>query len=388
MRNPKARRAPSTESILDAVGTIYDAVLDESAWSVALRRVLSLVDGRSGSVSVINFAQGQVEFFQSFEEDPAWLAPYQEHYLAVNPYRVAMMQRLEGSYLAHEIVPVEEAVKTEFYNDWQKPQGMYWACGLAARSPDGRLALLNLNRPEPWGTYGEDERRLLELLRPHFRRAALLGRHLWSAQGQHLAAQDVLAKLNLGVVLIGEDERVHMINPPAEELIASCRALRLAQGVLRATSAEEAGPLEDLVRRAVRTGKGQGLDPGGVILLHDPSAGEPLPVLVMPLRGAPRGFGVSGHYACAAVFLSLPGQAPPTTHEVLRALYGLTPAESALTLQLVSGQSVQEAAQFLRIRRATARNQLKAVFQKTGTHRQGELIRLVMSLPTSAVRAR
>ncbi len=41
------------------------------------------------------------------------------------------------------------------------------------------------------------------------------------------------------------------------------------------------------------------------------------------------------------------------------------------------GTSLEEAANELGIARATARTQLKAVFTKTGVHRQGELVALL-----------
>lgn len=59
-------------------------------------------------------------------------------------------------------------------------------------------------------------------------------------------------------------------------------------------------------------------------------------------------------------------------------LYGLTPAESTLTLKLLDGLTVDEAAEELSISRNTARCQLRATFAKTGVTRQTELLRLLL----------
>ncbi len=47
---------------------------------------------------------------------------------------------------------------------------------------------------------------------------------------------------------------------------------------------------------------------------------------------------------------------------------------------LEGGATLAEASDRLRIARATASNHLRAVFRKTGTNRQSELIRLLASL--------
>jgi DNA-binding CsgD family transcriptional regulator len=47
---------------------------------------------------------------------------------------------------------------------------------------------------------------------------------------------------------------------------------------------------------------------------------------------------------------------------------------------MAEGISVYKAAEALEISRETARNQLKAVYAKTATHRQGELVALLSGL--------
>jgi DNA-binding CsgD family transcriptional regulator len=60
--------------------------------------------------------------------------------------------------------------------------------------------------------------------------------------------------------------------------------------------------------------------------------------------------------------------------------FGLTPAEARVASIIAEGLNPERAAQQLGISKATARNQLKAVFAKTATHRQGELVALLSRL--------
>jgi DNA-binding CsgD family transcriptional regulator len=64
----------------------------------------------------------------------------------------------------------------------------------------------------------------------------------------------------------------------------------------------------------------------------------------------------------------------------LIAAFGLTPAEARLAGKLLSEESVESAAESLGVAIGTARNQLKAVFQKTDTHGQGQLVAVMARL--------
>jgi DNA-binding CsgD family transcriptional regulator len=65
---------------------------------------------------------------------------------------------------------------------------------------------------------------------------------------------------------------------------------------------------------------------------------------------------------------------------LLSQTFGLTPAEARLASLIGAGNSPERAAQELGVSEATTRNQLKAVFNKTNTHRQPELVALLSRL--------
>jgi DNA-binding CsgD family transcriptional regulator len=65
--------------------------------------------------------------------------------------------------------------------------------------------------------------------------------------------------------------------------------------------------------------------------------------------------------------------------ELLRSHFDLTPSEARLTLRLVAGDKLQSAAVKLDIGYETARGYLKNIFDKTGAHRQTELVVLIIA---------
>jgi DNA-binding CsgD family transcriptional regulator len=71
---------------------------------------------------------------------------------------------------------------------------------------------------------------------------------------------------------------------------------------------------------------------------------------------------------------------PPADAALLALVFGLTAAEAKMAARIGLGNGIDEAATALRISRETARSQLKAVFLKTNTRRQAELVALISRL--------
>ena len=73
-----------------------------------------------------------------------------------------------------------------------------------------------------------------------------------------------------------------------------------------------------------------------------------------------------------------PRPGPPAV--IIAKTFRLTPAEAKLACIIARGAPPDIAARELKISRETARNQLKSVFAKTDTHRQSELVALLLQV--------
>jgi DNA-binding CsgD family transcriptional regulator len=62
-------------------------------------------------------------------------------------------------------------------------------------------------------------------------------------------------------------------------------------------------------------------------------------------------------------------------------LFGLSAAETRVAERLMMGDSPEQAATTLSIKTSTARWHLASLYRKTGTSRQAQLVRLLLSLP-------
>jgi DNA-binding CsgD family transcriptional regulator len=104
------------------------------------------------------------------------------------------------------------------------------------------------------------------------------------------------------------------------------------------------------------------------------SIGGALQLLQVSLRSHPDQAGESG----AVIFLSRPEQEREPNREILRRLYGLTPAEANVGSLLIAGSSLEDAARELGVSITTARTHLRQLFNKTGTNRQAELVQRLL----------
>lgn len=88
--------------------------------------------------------------------------------------------------------------------------------------------------------------------------------------------------------------------------------------------------------------------------------------------------GVAGDYAEMGIELFIEvAEDKATRMERLGQVYELTASEALLALHIADGGDTGGYAAARQVSRNTVRNQLQAVFEKTGTRRQAELVRLL-----------
>ena len=106
------------------------------------------------------------------------------------------------------------------------------------------------------------------------------------------------------------------------------------------------------------------------------ASGKPDHVLVMLRLNQPE----PGGSRCFQIKVIDPTARCVAPCDAFRAIYRLTKAECRLLQVLMSGLSPKEAAVEFEVSANTIRSQLKAIYLKTGVHRQADLLRLAMGL--------
>jgi len=166
-----------------------------------------------------------------------------------------------------------------------------------------------------------------------------------------------------------------------DALMRSERVLRLDPlGRLHAARSADDGPLQAALAKAGAT---QGM-PQGPVCLFGCGSGRAWIAWVEPCHAVandcecmhfPR---IEAQQPAATVLLFVtPADLGAVQAEVIMAQFGLSAAESRLVGALLAGHTLEGYAREASLSRNTARNQLAVVFEKTGTHRQPELVALM-----------
>ena len=231
---------------------------------------------------------------------------------------------------------------------------------LADKAPDSKKNELSRNG-------------LIELLRSHFIRALELNREIFEAREQRDVMSELLERLPLGMMIVDSESNVLTYNSKLVPIVSNGKGLSIKNNILNAQT-----PLDTArLRRAIRDAANNDTSDGRTIHLSNPDDAVPLSALIVPFTS-----NTEIDSKPKAVLLV----AAPKTHfeistDTLRSLYRLTGAEAKLVSSLIKDCSLNTIAEDFGISKHTIRNQLKSVYEKTGTHRQAELVRRVVTGP-------
>jgi DNA-binding CsgD family transcriptional regulator len=117
------------------------------------------------------------------------------------------------------------------------------------------------------------------------------------------------------------------------------------------------------------------------VMLPRRSGGSALHAMFWPLAAAGE-FGLPSLPGQVLLVISDPDDTPPGAVGWIARRFALSPAEERLADAVIAGVPLNEAADQLGIQLSTARTRLKTIQAKTGCHRQLDLVRLAMSVPT------
>jgi DNA-binding CsgD family transcriptional regulator len=273
------------------------------------------------------------------------------------------------------LCPLSELKSEEFYNDFLAPDGIeHGMFGILERSRS-RMASISLYRDQSRSAFTRCDSDILQFLVPHLQRAFKLHFRLFELRARSEGFEAALDMLPTGIIFFGPKGEVVLMNRSAAALVAERDGLLATCAGLRAERLAESSLLEKTIRQAASTLNGDCLSAGGTVMVSRRSR-PPLQVQISPINNARI---VTSEPIAAIAFVNDPLRRQRPRHEVLRALYGLTPAECRVALLLGDGHSPREIGQMVGVSFNTVRSQMKSIFFKTNVKRQGELIRLVLN---------
>ena len=364
---------------LDLIDAVYAASTDPTRWHVVTDRATRWL-GSGSTMFMIPRAETRVTQLVSGNLDPEMMRRHDEYYHAISPwvFRIGAADPLDR---VETMVPMEELVRSEYYNEWMAPQDYHFMMGIRPALANGDVLGFAIGRAERHGGFADDERQLLVDLTPHLARAGEIARRFDLLGQQSRATSALLDGLGAGVMLVDAESRLVYANAVAEALLSVGDGLSVRGGRLNAAR-RRSDALRAAVEAAAKLQAGQ-RGPGATLSIERERRDFPLTLSVTPFDardGAP-----FGQALLACIVISAPELELGIGIDRLRSAYDLTAAEARLVLGLCSGRTLAEYAVAAQISLNTAKYHLKSVFEKFGETRQAELVRRVIS--NSALRS-
>lgn len=235
------------------------------------------------------------------------------------------------------------------------------------RAPDAAVRL-RLTRDDSRDDFGAEERAMLSRLIPHLRIALELHARLTTTQAESLLFSSAMADLAVATLILDRSGRIMRRNAVAARLLEDGAILAERSGRLEPRTGAASAAITRLLAAPPPAG---GESQFEIATAHGAT-------LLGRARAVPSS--AYGDGAWIALFLTDPARPVGPSGESLRDRFQLTKAEAALAVQLIDGVALAEAAGALDIAYNTARSHLRAIFAKTGTHRQVQLVTLLRSV--------
>jgi DNA-binding CsgD family transcriptional regulator len=268
-----------------------------------------------------------------------------------------------------------------FYQDFALRHSRRFLMAAHLIKTDQISSLAGLHRTPAQGPFSDRDLIVFEGLKPHLRRAAQIQMRMEEIEAARQTAHATLDQLSFGVITLDRDGKVLSINRSADEAVAAEDGLTLRAGRLAACDYGSADDLAEALRAATEPAR-RGGRLGASLLIERASGLTPYRLLVAPLAdGTNARFGQPSR-ATALVLISDPERMTTPPEEHLRGLFGLTKAEAQVALAVLAGKRLEDVAEERSVSLGTVRCQMKSLLEKTGTGRQAELIRSLLTVPT------
>ncbi len=360
------------------LSSLYEASLDNEYWADALQQLRQLFGA--------NYVTLILKMPNVHDEDDLGLMVsvgdmkdsgkvlYFPYHHNLTPF---VNQPPNKVFTVEDLMNEEEWRQSPYRIHWCASNDVYHVMAVDIATPDSGTLRFRVTRPEAAPAFSEDDRALCRFLLPHLRRALNIRNLLDRSETLGSLYSKAISRLSIATMLIDEAGQVLEQNVFARDILESNDGLKVVGGRLEASYPSDNRELRRLIKAAFeQQQEGKPQLPEAMSVAR-PSGEVSLGVIIesIPTNTWAEGKG----QPAAVVYIRDSVGKSQASHEVAKKLFGLTPAETALSMQLVNGLSLEEAAEALDIRRNTARAHLRAIFSKTGVRRQTELVRILLN---------
>ncbi|MGR5301799.1 helix-turn-helix transcriptional regulator [Vibrio alfacsensis] len=298
--------------------------------------------------------------------------PYRYH---ITPFN---NQQVDTVFTVDDLMDEEAWIQSTYRKYWCANIDVYHVMSVDIATSDGGTVKLRITRPEAAQNFSSEDKALCQMLVSHLKCALDIHHQLDRSHSLGSMYNEAISRLSIATVQIDESGRVLEQNVFANELLMQEDGLKVQGGKLTAHYPNDNRELKQLIHNSFKMVResDRPILPEAMSVARP--SGEVNLGVVVEVIPSPAWQNGTGHGKAVVYIRDSVAKSQASSH-VAKKIFGLTSAETALTLELANGLSLEEAAERLNIRRNTARAHLRSIFSKTGVRRQTELVRILLN---------
>ncbi len=363
----------------ELIDLIYDAPFTPGVWNDVIERLCDAVGADSAVMTELDIVTGDGAGLP-VRQDPAVMDEYLTRWAADNPLAIVddPIPYIRGwrptIVRDAEWMDRDKLRKTLYFNEFLHPIGAEQSIFVRLGLDGTMISSISIARPEGRGAFSNDEITIAQRYQPHLVRASAIARRLRAERNVRDDLDAMLGTTEQRLLFVDRSGRVKRMSVAAQRFVSEESALDITGGLLRARD-----PVRNLQLQRLYATVLTGCEAPPALMLGDAGSSRRFAVTVSPAGERSRAMLSSEPLMLVAV-----SDAPPAALGMeldARARFGLTPAEGRLAAAIAEGCSLRDAADQIGVSVHTVRAQLGAVFAKTGTRRQADLVRLLLQRP-------
>ncbi len=369
---------PLGQADLDRMlAAIYEGVNDSPPWRDALEMMRESL--KAAHVTLMLRPPSQESsgvMINTGEVDDTATESYEQRFFALDPF----VGLPPGEVIsADELMGKDQWHKSAMYQEYLKPLDIGYLLGADITTKDGIECRLRVTRAQTEKGFGERDKMICRVLLPHLERAIRLHARLDTLECERQLYSGAVNRLLLSMVHFSHEGSIIHLNDEAQRILGERDGVSRSGKGIAASSRSENQELQRLINEAIANSTAEST-PGlaEAMSVTRPSGRAQIGIVIRAIPYAE--YSESKQRPAAAVYLRDPDSSPAQpSQEVVRRVFGLTRMEANLAILLAEGNTLDEAAEKLNVRRNTARTHLRSIFGKTGVTRQTMLVRMLLN---------
>jgi len=366
----------------ELVGSFYESVADPAHWKVSLGAICDHFEGNMTTLAVHEPAKNLTRF-GAYYGDAKMTEPLVSSHAANMPlYCVIPRMEIDEAIGLDTLYDYfgpngrEAFYASDFGQNWAVPNRVGDGLCLALLKHESRIGTLVVTTDIDRRPVSKSDLDELSFLAPHLRRAVTIGDLFETGQRESAMFKEVINQFNDAVFVVATDMKLLFANHGGEALLKSGLAVRAGHHALHFENVMT----QDAIVNAVALGE------RNEVALGATGIGVPIvkglrPALAHVLPLSRRSVASQFHnHAAAAIFIGQAGSRPMPIIDAMAALFGFTPNEKRVALQLVEGKTRRQIARSGAVLESTIKSQMEAVYGKAGVSGQRALINLIRDL--------